>query len=226
MIEESGLPVLGVCLGHQGICHLSGASVVHAPEPMHGRLSLVHHGGVDIFAGLPSPFSVVRYHSLAVTDLPPEIEALAWTDDGVLMGARHRSRPLWGVQFHPESISSEYGREILANFRDLARSRRRATTARPAPVASPYRVHVRRLDATPDPLLAYQKLFRDQGHSFWLDSSAVIEGLSRFSILGDANGPLAEHVSYRVAEQEVTVRRPGRNAIRLRQKFSTTWTSN
>ncbi|MYR04252.1 aminodeoxychorismate/anthranilate synthase component II, partial [Streptomyces sp. SID6139] len=90
-ILEWDLPVLGVCLGHQGICQLLGAEVRHAPEPRHGRLSLVTHTGRDLFAGLPSPFGVVRYHSLAVTALPEELEALARSEDGVLMGVRHRT---------------------------------------------------------------------------------------------------------------------------------------
>jgi para-aminobenzoate synthetase len=221
IIRESGLPVLGVCLGHQGLCHLFGGTVAHAPQPMHGRISPVHHTGVDVFAGLPSPLSAVRYHSLAVMKLPDSLEVLAWTSDGVVMGMRHRRLPLWGVQFHPESISSEHGRELLANFRDLAleargtRGRGAAIRAiprqvtgapqRPAP-PPPYAIHVRRLPLLPDPELAFDALFPDDTPRFWLDSSEVIEGLSRFSFMGDGGGSLSEYVTYDVAEGTVTVR--------------------
>lgn len=222
MIRDSGLPVLGVCLGHQGICHLFGGHVSSAPEPMHGRISEIHHWGADIFAGLPSPFPAVRYHSLAITDLPGDLEQLAWTDDGVLMGVRHRRRPLWGVQFHPESISSTCGRELLANFRDLALAQSPARPVRrtaDGPPARRYEVHVRRLDRLPDAQAAYRSLFAGAEQSFWLDSSSVVEGLSRFSFLGSGSGPLAEYVSYSVADGEVLVRRPGRPPERVRQQF-------
>jgi para-aminobenzoate synthetase len=107
-ITRSKIPVLGVCLGHQAICHLLGGEVGFAPQPRYGVLSRVVHVGRDIFAGLPSPLTVVRYHSFAVTVLADELEPLAWAeDDGVLMGFRHRTRPVWGVQFHPESICTE-----------------------------------------------------------------------------------------------------------------------
>ncbi len=116
---------------------------------MHGRISAVRHTGVDLFAGIPSPYDVVRYHSLAVTSLPDELEALAWTDDGVLMGVRHRDLPLWGVQFHPESISSTYGHELLANFFALAADRSASALA-PAHTAEAehprYDLHVQHLD--------------------------------------------------------------------------------
>ncbi|KDN83889.1 aminodeoxychorismate synthase component I [Kitasatospora cheerisanensis] len=213
-ILESGLPVLGVCLGHQGICHLFGGEVVHAPEPMHGRIWPVRHTGADIFAGLPSPYDVVRYHSLAAGRLPDVLEAIAWTEDGVVMGVRHRTLPIWGVQFHPESISSQYGRELLANFRDLALAHHAGTaagaTAETAETSGRYTVHVRRLAVEPDAEAAYRELFADGPTPFWLDSSSVIDGLSRFSFLGDGSGPLAEYVTYRVPDGAVRISRPGR----------------
>jgi anthranilate synthase component 2 len=117
------VPVLGVCLGHQAIGQAFGGTVQRAPTPMHGKLGRVEHAGSDIFAGLPSPFDAVRYHSLIVerATLPPVLEATAWTEDGLVMGLRHRALPLFGVQFHPESIASEHGRDIVANFLAIAR---------------------------------------------------------------------------------------------------------
>ncbi|MFI0743107.1 aminodeoxychorismate synthase component I [Streptomyces sp. NPDC021100] len=223
-IMESGLPLLGVCLGHQGIARLFGASVGLAPTPMHGRVSDIRHTGTGLFKGLPSPLPVVRYHSLAVSDLPPELEVVAWTDDGVVMGLRHRERPLWGVQFHPESIGSEGGRELLANFRDLAL----ATARRSAPTAStascdaepyPYEVHVRRIPGIPDAELVYRTFAADSDSAFWLDSSAVLDGLSRFSFFGDGDGPLGEYLTYRVADEAVTVRHSDGRCVEIRQSF-------
>ncbi|GLP82030.1 aminodeoxychorismate synthase component I [Mycobacterium antarcticum] len=222
VILDSGLPVLGVCLGHQGLCHLFGGEVVNAPEPMHGRISDVTHTGVDLFAGIPSPFEVVRYHSLAVTSLPDDLEELAWTDDGVVMGVRHRRLPLWGLQFHPESISSTYGHELLANFFALAADHS-ASAVTPTADAEPqrphYDLHVQHVDVHPEALAAYSSLFASGTQGFWLDSSSVVDGLARFSIMGNGDGPLAEHVTYSVADREVVVRRADGTAERVRQQF-------
>lgn len=117
------IPILGVCLGHQAIGQAFGGDVVRAPMPMHGKVSPVLHEGSDIFAGLPSPFAATRYHSLIVdrATLPEVLVPTAWTEDGIIMGLRHRSLPIFGVQFHPESIASEHGHEMLANFLAIVR---------------------------------------------------------------------------------------------------------
>ena len=116
------LPVLGVCLGHQAIGQAYGGEVVRAAALMHGKTSQIHHTGQGVFAGLKDPFTATRYHSLSVrkADLPDELEITAWTDDGEIMGFQHKSRPVHGVQFHPESIATECGHELLANFLEIA----------------------------------------------------------------------------------------------------------
>ncbi len=114
----AGTPLLGVCLGHQCIGHAYGATVGYAGEIMHGKTSLVHHDGKGVFRGLPNPLEGIRYHSLAVyrDTLPPELEVTAWTDNGVVMGVRHRTHPVEGIQFHPESIMTQCGKDLLRNF--------------------------------------------------------------------------------------------------------------
>jgi anthranilate synthase component II len=112
------MPVLGVCLGHQCLGQVYGGEVVRAPSIMHGKTSLIRHNGTGVFAGLPDPFEATRYHSLVVepSSVPPELEVTAWTDDGVIMGLRHRTLGVEGVQFHPESILTTAGHDLLRNF--------------------------------------------------------------------------------------------------------------
>ncbi|MBF9070786.1 aminodeoxychorismate synthase component I [Streptacidiphilus fuscans] len=226
ILERADLPVLGICLGFQGIGLAHGATVGLAPEPRHGRTSPVLHDGEGLFAGLPSPFEAVRYHSLAVSDLPDVLEATAWTPDGVLMGLRHRERPMWGVQFHPESICTQYGHDLLANFAELTarwrasrtRGRRRPVAAAaadvataataavaPAPVRRRLRVLTRQLPTRWDAEVAYDRLFRGGKNSYWLDSSRPDPVQGRFSVMGDASGPLARTVRADVWSGTVTV---------------------
>jgi anthranilate synthase/aminodeoxychorismate synthase-like glutamine amidotransferase len=119
------IPLLGVCLGHQAIGQAFGGHVIRAPEPVHGKTSPVTHGDTDLFKGLPDPFSATRYHSLIVekSSLPDALEATAFTQDGIIMGLRHRTLPVFGVQFHPESIATSHGHHLLRNFLDLAHGR-------------------------------------------------------------------------------------------------------
>jgi para-aminobenzoate synthetase len=226
-IAAAEAPLLGVCLGHQGIGWVNGCAVVHAPEAMHGRLSAVLHDESPLFAGIPRELQAVRYHSLCLQQpLPEQLEPIAWTSDGVLMALAHRTRPQWGVQFHPESISSEHGRTLLANFRDLtvahARDRGARARARPGgvrvPAAPPREWHarpraelalsVKRLDTPVDPERAFVRLHGDAEHAFWLDSSKRDER-SRFSFIGAAGGPLSAVVTYDVEEGVVRVDRGG-----------------
>lgn len=220
ILRHAEMPVLGICLGHQGIATAYGGRVTRAPEPYHGRVSTIRHRGTDLFAGLPPRFEVARYHSLAVTELPAELEPTAWTRDGVLMGLRHRNRPLWGMQFHPESIGSSYGRQLLANFRRLCAERGRPVRRPPRRPAAPardrrertrptrrLRVLTRTLRTRWDDEVAFDELFRHGGHAYWLDSGPA-GGTGRFSIMGDAGGPLGRVVTADVLARTVTVGPP------------------
>jgi len=222
-ILKAHVPLLGVCLGHQGLGWIAGAQVVHAPEVMHGRLSAVIHEETPLFAGIPREFQAVRYHSLCVSQpLPDDLEPIAWTSDGVLMAVAHRRRPLWGVQFHPESISTDYGRRLLANFRDLtAEAAGRRDQGPPGPVRMPFRsskaawrpeqrerlqLKVKRLDRLYDTERAFVHLYGSREHAFWLDSSRVDER-ARFSFMGATGGPLSAFLTYDVRSKEVRVER-------------------
>ena len=117
------LPVLGVCLGHQCLGHVYGAEIVRAERILHGKTSQIIHQGRGLFAGLPNPFSATRYHSLLVRrdTLPDVLEVVAWTAEGEIMGLKHRQHEAWGVQFHPESVLTEHGKKLLANFLSMTR---------------------------------------------------------------------------------------------------------
>ncbi|WP_431963072.1 aminodeoxychorismate synthase component I [Nocardia sp. bgisy134] len=304
VIATTELPLLGVCLGHQGIVVAAGGLVAPAPIARHGYLDQIGHDNSDLFAGLPQHFTAVRYHSLcAIRPLPDDLEITASTPDGVIMGVRHRVRPQWGVQFHPESIASEYGATLLRNFAELtaahyersdttgtrlrpvgvpagrgraatvelprtaetanvttaprlpataslsaAATRHRPARATDAPAwptdtsgfttertvidlgpgavktpprmspepesESPYRsgeperpwqLRHEIIDRAVDTEAAFLRLYRDSPTAFWLDSEHVEPGLDRFSFLGDASGPLAEVVRYRVGDGSVVV---------------------
>jgi len=216
-IRHCERPLLGVCLGLQGMGWVEGGRVERAPEPMHGRVASIEHEGSPLFAGIPSPFQATRYHSLALArPLPPKLRETA-TADGIPMGVEHRTRPQWAVQFHPESIATEHGKRLLANFRDLTGAGRGGPspdTSRygsmlsvwrgppPAPPATELRV--RRLEVLADPESTFAELYAASEHAFWLDSSRPGER-GRFSFMGDASGPLAEVVRHEAGEGEPLV---------------------
>jgi len=205
-IRRCEKPVLGVCLGHQGIGWVEGGEVKAAPEPMHGRVVEIEHDRSALFAGIPSPFQATRYHSLALAHpLPPSLRETA-TAEGVPMAIEHRARPQWGVQFHPESIATEHGKRLLENFRDLtprhegrvafvSHSERKTTQG-----SSTY-LQVRHLDMSPDPETAFVDLYGESESAFWLDSSRP-GPRARYSFMGDASGPLAEVITHELGSDE------------------------
>ena len=231
VLREAQLPVLGVCLGHQGLGWVYGSEIVHAPTVMHGQLSSVYHHAESLFDGIPQGFRAVRYHSLMVAEpLSAVLEKTAWTEDGVIMALRHKTRPLWGVQFHPESVSTEYGRRLIDNFRALTatfQAQKKQTETNPGTGASrrhsvipqrqkinpgekaSFSIHSRKLDRLYDPEQVFFHLYRDEKFAFWLDSSRVETGLARFSFIGANTGPLSQVVQYAAATKKLTLKKGG-----------------
>jgi para-aminobenzoate synthetase len=224
---ERGIPVLGICLGHQLIAHLYGGTVGPADEPVHGRSSQVTHGGRDIFRGVPSPFEAVRYHSLAVTGLPGAVTVDARSDDGTVMGLSVPGKLLWGVQFHPESVKTGHGPELLANFADLTRAHGRIRTVRDkvVPLTGLDAAGTRRLSQD-----LFRTLYGDAtGPAVWLDGNADSDPRARFSVMGasagDHAGPSARTVTADVDAGTVTVSRgdSGAEEIRTEQADILDW---
>ncbi len=218
ILRSAEVPVLGVCLGHQGLGHVLKATVTYAPTVMHGRLSDVRHTGTGLFANIPQGFKVVRYHSLAVTgSLGEEGREIAWTDDGVVMGIEHATRPMWGVQFHPESISTEEGHKLVENFYALAAEHKRPRGRRlNRPSVPPRRCRKRHSGEAPINLqvrtfegeapaeLLFEALFADAEHAFWLDSGGAPSALAQVSYLGTTSGPEHAVLEYDVQQGIVT----------------------
>jgi para-aminobenzoate synthetase len=241
ILRYSEIPVLGVCLGHQGLGHMLEGTVMSAPVVMHGRLSKVKHDAVGLFDGIPQEFAVVRYHSLAVGSvLGPEGRVIAWTDEGVVMGIEHTRRPLWGVQFHPESIATEYGRTLFENFQRLARrhgdARRAGATEKggtarrtPSPRRrhvepaqrgqSELQLHVRSIDGEPSTERLFERLFGSYEHAFWLDSADAPTNLAQRSFLGSSLGPERLAIEYDVEEKTVVSRRASGSGVELGSIF-------
>ena len=218
ILRYSETPVLGICLGHQGIGHLLQGRVGSAPEAMHGRLSRIHHQGEGLFEGIPQDFPVVRYHSLAITDMGPDGHVTAWADDGVVMGIAHRKRPLWGVQFHPESVATEHGARLVENFFALARRRKsprwrgakrplrvpRNAQARRARGGGETELLLRTIPGEPSTEALFERLFGSEEHAFWLDSADAPTPLAQRSYLGTSAGTQRCVLEYDVESGVVT----------------------
>jgi para-aminobenzoate synthetase len=237
ILRHSEIPVFGICLGHQGIGNLLEGTVNRAPMAMHGRLSRVMHEGKGLFKGVPQGFSVVRYHSLAITSPPgPEGSIVAWSDDGVVMGVEHTKRPIWGVQFHPESISTEYGLKIAQNFFDLAAQHKREgerpagrativpTSARRAPAppseeSGGLELRMRTIRGQAPTEHVYERLFADAEASFWLDSADAPTWLAQCSYMGTTAGTDRCFVTYDVDKGEVQIDRGGVQTVQHKSIF-------
>jgi len=239
ILRYSEIPVLGICLGHQGIGNLLEGSVTSAPMAMHGRLSHVRHADTGIFEGIPQEFSVVRYHSLAIDGPPgPEGRVTAWADDGVVMGIEHTERPIWGVQFHPESIATEHGRAIAENFYALASRLRgvppsekpgRRDSARTdgppsAPLAakngeSPMRLRLREIEGEAPTEYLFERLFADAENAFWLDSADAPTKLAQCSYLGTSAGREQSLIEYDVEAGEARIKRARRDTVEHKAFF-------
>ena len=237
ILRYSEIPVFGICLGHQGIGNLLEGTVNRAPMAMHGRLSRVMHEGKGLFKDVPQGFSVVRYHSLAITSPPgPEGSIVAWSDDGVVMGVEHTKRPIWGVQFHPESISTEYGLKIAENFFDLAAQHRREVerpagramiaprSGRPAPAPKPaatgeLELRMRTIEGQAPTEHVYERLFADAESSFWLDSADAPTWLAQCSYMGTSAGADRCVVTYDVDSGETLVDRNGVETVEHKSIF-------
>ncbi len=212
-IAHGEIPLLGVCLGHQGLAHFYGGIVEKAPQAIHGRTSLVRHEGLELFAGIPSPFSVARYHSLAVLrPVPPALHEVAQTDDGIVMALKHREKPQWGVQFHPESIITEYGERLIENFKATIEER---TLTFAIPIEfRPVRHTQRRASWRVLPTLidtqdAFDRLYADGDDAFWLDSALTTDDRARWSFMGDLSGRDAARVEFDAARVCVHIQKDG-----------------
>ena len=237
VLLKSQIPILGICLGHQGLGYYYGCKVVKAPEPFHGRVSSIYHHGDSLFASIPSPFKVARYHSLLLASpVCDDFKVIATTDNNLIMGIKHQSKPFWGVQFHPESIASQFGKQLLINFNHLSqqylcsRSARtwRRSHYKSLSISSRHfpnylqltsriidknkhkekkilKIFSEKLDYFVDSAETFSQLYSDSNYSFWLDSSMVAKGLSRFSYMGNCEGENSFLVTYKVHNQEIII---------------------
>ncbi|MCG7498971.1 aminodeoxychorismate synthase component I [Vibrio sp. Of7-15] len=216
IINHCQLPILGVCLGHQGINCQFGGVVSHAPKPVHGYKSKITHHGNGLFAGIPQNFDVVRYHSLVCTEVADSLDVTAYSEDGLVMGVAHKEKPIWGVQFHPESIDSDYGMTLIENYIHLIQSHRveqkdqnkiSQALESVAGIIS-LSIQYERLNISSNAENIFSNNFSNKSSAFWLDSELSEGQLSRYSVMGSAQPNEALTFSYDVNEQKLSILGP------------------
>ncbi|WP_137805714.1 aminodeoxychorismate synthase component I [Pseudomonas sp. G(2018)] len=218
VLEHATIPILGVCLGHQGINFFFGGTVEHAPKPVHGYRSRISHSGTGLFEGIPHGFEVVRYHSLVCTEVPSCLEVTARSDCGLIMGLAHHERAIWGVQFHPESIDSEFGLQIIHNFVRLAGEAqicRRCATHSPMLQAlqaagGPMRLSLdfECIEHSPTPAQLFDANFAGKPAAFWLDSELSDRSQARYSLMGSCDRDSALVFAYDVNRRLLSIDGP------------------
>ncbi|CAI8876627.1 Aminodeoxychorismate synthase [Pseudomonas sp. IT-P12] len=223
VLEHATIPILGVCLGHQGINFFYGGAVEHAPRPVHGYRTRISHTGGDLFEGIPQDFEVVRYHSLVCTEVPSCLEVTARSDCGLIMGLAHRERAIWGVQFHPESIDSEFGLQIIHNFVRLviqAKNRRsripnspmlQALESAGGPVRLSFDFEC--LERPPPAAQLFDANFADTPAAFWLDSELSERERARYSLMGSCDRQSALVFAYDVNRRLLSIDGPAGRSI-------------
>ncbi|WP_446682373.1 aminodeoxychorismate synthase [Cyanobacterium sp. HL-69] len=216
VLTKANIPILGICLGHQGLGYYYGSTISKAPIPMHGRMSKIYHDNDLLFESIPSGFEVVRYHSLIIDNLGNNLEAIAHTDDNLIMAIRHKYKPFWGVQFHPESIGSQYGYKLLNNFKKITIDYHKKRSIKyfiesqqkyfkKDEKESIHKIYYHKITNWQDPELVFKNLYSLSYNTFWLDSSMIAEGLSRFSFMGDTQGDESFTIKYNVNNNQIFI---------------------
>lgn len=195
VIEKIDVPILGICLGHQGIGSIFGSVVVNAHEVMHGRISRIYHNDNLLFQGIEQGFEAVRYHSLVLDSIGEDIEKIAWCEDGTIMGIACKNRSIYGVQFHPESIKTQYGKQLLQNFKAIVDN---YISGKWFEGKKNLNLWVQELEMDVPSENIFQFQYANGKNVIWLDTSKVVDGFSRFSYLGCLEGPLSYAIHYDV----------------------------
>ncbi|MCL2717185.1 MAG: aminodeoxychorismate synthase [Lachnospiraceae bacterium] len=230
ILQNEDVPILGICLGHQGICVAYSGEVILAREPYHGRIDKIIHNGAPLFNGIPETFNVVRYHSMIMkTPIPDCLEIIGVNDEGIVMAVNHKEKPIWGVQFHPESICTEYGKQLLKNFykltadynsnKSLIRQSNNLINKQVTVVPqcknervanNKYKVEIREVGDGADTEKIFEELYANDEDAVWLDSSKIMNGFSRFSYLIGKGGKLFEKLTYQCNALSLIVEKYGK----------------